>query len=204
MALTILPNAGQTLVETRDPIRINFQNIENGFIQDHVDYATANAGKHTAVHFVNQQVAPNAPVTVGGECAIYAAPSILGAANPPALFFKGQNSAANLNGIDFTTCGAANPGWTRLPSGIIIVWGNTNLTGTFATPQTVAFPANANTPVFTNVFTVQLTLGPSTGGDTNLCIFLTGFTNLNFTAAIAKISGSLPVTAPVYYLALGN
>jgi hypothetical protein len=122
MAITILPTAGQSLDVTRDPIRLNFQTIDTGLQVDHVqlDLAAPNSGKHKAVHLVNQAVAPAAPVTGAGEMALYTA-SIGGASQ---LFFKGENSAAAVNGFNLTgTAGLATPGWMQLINGVIFKWG---------------------------------------------------------------------------------
>jgi hypothetical protein len=210
MALVQVPQANQTLAQTQQPILNNFGAIDAAFQVDHVDYNLGNQGKHEAIHFVNQQIAPNAPVTIGGEVSLYAAPSILGAGNPPALWYKPQNGNAAINGIDFTTYGAGGPnntGWLRLPSGIIMKWGAVQITNDGTVLQTIVYPVNANTPVFNNVFALQLTpTNPTSGASTiNVQMTVGSFANpLQFTVGVGKITGPLPATSVCNYLAIGN
>ena len=122
MAITILPNAGQSLDVTRDPIRINFQTIDTGLQVDHIqlDLAAPNSGKHKAIHLENQAVAPAAPVTGANEMALYAAP--VGGISQ--LFFKPENYAAAVDGFNLTgTTGLVTPGWMQLINGVIVKWG---------------------------------------------------------------------------------
>lgn len=123
MAITILPNAGQSLDVTRDPVRINFQTIDTGLQVDHVqlDLAAPNSGKHKAVHLVNQ--AP-APVTLANEGALYAAIGAI--SGETELSFRRES---NGDIIPFTEADYATPGWTWLPSGMMIKWG-TDSSGT--------------------------------------------------------------------------
>ena len=65
-------------------------------------------------------VATADPTTPAGAGALYTkaiagVPPLL-----PALFWRGESDAT---AIDFTTAGKTNPGWCRLPCGIIIKWG---------------------------------------------------------------------------------
>jgi hypothetical protein len=137
MALTILPNAGQTLGQTRDPIRINFSNIENAFVVDHVDYAITGAGKHNKITF---PVQGSAPSFASGEIGLFN------------LAVSGTNelNITNSAGVTtpFTRSLSANPGWTYLPSGMIMAWGTGTINGTV----TIAYNTVPNLPVFT-VFT---------------------------------------------------
>ncbi len=213
MALNNVPLAGQTLLFTRDLIQENFANINTGFAQDHVAFGIANAGKHQAIHLVNQTNAPAAPITGALEVALYAAPSILGAGNPPALFFKGQNSGAGVNGIDFTTYGNAENGWCRLPCGIIMKWGVTTSNGatSVTVPQIVVYPANANTPVFNNVFSVQISPKvtgnpPFAGTQHNTFAQPYDWTssNLQFQYTASERTSSSARQTTFTYLAIGN
>lgn len=194
MPLNIIPQSGQSLDETRDPIRDNFSYINNGFLVDHVAFNNgANSGKHQAVHLVNQQVAPAAPTTAAGECAIYAAPSLV-APNAPAIYIKGESSTAAEDGIEITYALKANPGWTQLPSGIIMQWGNptissggttTNFARTFPTACLIVNVTSANT-----------------GSDIKVWSNVSAKSTTGFTVRLRGANGD-GVGGPIYYCAIG-
>jgi hypothetical protein len=62
-----------------------------------------------------------------------------------------RNSGGNL--VPFTAVDGGTPGWTFLPSGILLKWGTATGTGL----ATLTFPTGANIPVFSSVYSVQLT-----------------------------------------------
>ncbi len=147
MALTPVPNSGQTLADSRPVIFNNFSVISTAFEVDHVAYNDANQGKHNKATFPQQAAAP---VTAANEVALYSRLSTLSGVSE--LVIRKQSSGTS---YEFTSALAANVGWTRLPSGILLKWGNST------TPAgglgTYTFPAAANIPAFTQVFSVQIT-----------------------------------------------
>lgn len=199
MPLNILPNSGQSLDETRDPIRDNFSYINNGFLVDHVELNSGlNSGKHKAIHLVNQTVAPAAPTTDAGECAIYSAPSLV-APNAPALYIKGQSSLAAADGIEITYALKATPGWTQLPSGIILQWGSFNLFAADAAGTIVVFPKT-----FGTALNVQLTMNQSVGGQSRVAYVVTGsLITTQFLAAIKNSTSNNRNDGTVYWFAIG-
>lgn len=114
MALNVVPNAGQSLAVTRDPIRNNFGTINAAFLVDHVEYNIADQGKHKQVTFPNN-APPAAPIA--NEIKLYNA----NGGGIPQLFV--QRVAAPALNIPFTQATYVSPGYTYLPSGIIIQWG---------------------------------------------------------------------------------
>lgn len=208
MALNLIPQPGQTLLATRNPILQNWVTINAGFLQDHVEFGIAGAGKHKTLHLVNQTNAPAAPVTVAGEVGLYSAPGYPNN-GAPALYFKTENSGAAVDGIDFTTSTNATRGWCRLPCGILLKWGSKSVTGnedTVGAAVTETFDVAANIPPFVAIYNVMLTPGSPTSGDnpSNIQFALSTKTTVNFTVGIRKITGAgNNVTAPVYYLAIG-
>lgn len=193
MALNLVPNSGQSLDETRVPIRDNFSFINSGFLANHVELNSGvNSGKHKAVIMVNQTVAPTAPVTLLGESAIYAAPSLV-APNASAIFIKNGASATTVDGIEITYALEANDGWTRLPSGILMVWGqkavpiNSRATATFAKAFTAL-------PYSVQVTGKRTTVNPADPRGT-----LESFTMTQ--ATFGNSSATDAVT--IYYLAIG-
>ena len=139
MALNNIPLAGQSLGTTRAPINQNFSVIDAAFQIDHVDYNIAGQGKHNKVTFPVQGSAP--AFTVGD----------IGLFN---LAVGGTNelNITNSSGVTtpFTKSLAANPGWTYIPSGMIMAWGTGTVTG--GGNVTINYSTVPGIPTFT-VFT---------------------------------------------------
>jgi len=167
MPLTILPTAGQSLNVTRDPIRNNFQYIQTSFTTDHVDFNVANTGKHNQLTFPRQGAVP---ATAATDVKLYSLLSAL--SGETELFYRRQNNGVT---YEFTSGIAASPGWTRLPSAILLKWGFDVMTGAGANIYT--FPVAANIPAFTQIFTILVTTAYNFAGDGN------GFARLNSFAA---------------------
>jgi len=147
MALTPVPNPGQTLANSRPDIFNNFATIGTAFIVDHVDYNEANQGKHNHVTMPRQVASP---ATTATEVALFSRLSTLSSATELAVRKESNGSV-----FEFTSCGAAAIGWTRLPSGILLKWGSSTTPPTGS--LTYTFPVNPNTPAFTQIFSVQIT-----------------------------------------------
>lgn len=206
MSLTYVPNSGQNLQQTRDPIRVNWQNIDSTF---NVNHAPINSGvtqgMHQAVNFLNQTNAPTAPVTSGAMTMIYSAPSLI-APNQPALYFKGQNSDTTVNGIDFTssilnTAPTDNTkGWARLPSGIIMKWGWSTV-GINSASAVITFATGGNIPdfQFLPVANVSLTC-PTDGGNMDKNLFIQLLNNTQIQVYNANKNGG---TQKFFYFVIG-
>jgi hypothetical protein len=152
MALNNVPLSGQSLSITRVPINQNFSVIDTAFTVDHVDYNIAGQGQHKKVSFPTQNPVP-APQA--GIVQLYSVLSAI--TNQPELVFThqtGSTAPAAARIVEFTSAGWANPGWTRLPSGILLKW-HSGIN--FASLETVAIDMNADvagSPNFTTVFAV--------------------------------------------------
>jgi hypothetical protein len=147
MPLTILPTAGQSLNVTRDPIRNNFNTIENAFIVDHIDYGIADQGKHAHVTFPRQAAAL---VTGPTEVGLYALLSAY--SGQTELSYRKQNGGA---AYEFTTSVFAAPGFARLPCGILLKWDRVTPMGPGL--DHCIFPVGAGIPAFNNIFTIIVT-----------------------------------------------
>lgn len=153
MALIFLPNPGQTLGNSRPGIYSNFVDIDTAFQVDHQDYNTTNEGMHNRVSLLTQNPVP---AQMAGIVQLYSQLSALTA--QPELVFARQtgSSPAAVQITEFTSAGWANPGWTRLPSGILLKWkSGINM----ASLPTVAVNFNDLTqfpgsPPFTSIFSV--------------------------------------------------
>lgn len=92
-------------------------------------------------------------------------------------------------------------GWSYLPSGILIKWGNSSASGN----ATINFPTGAGTPAFTQVFSVIAIPCRTVGtGDPNYEIALNSFTNTSMVVyGGTRTIASAPQTVPFQYFAVG-
>lgn len=99
------------------------------------------------------------------------------------------NSAVfSTNSVTMGAASVANPGYTRLPNGLLLQWGNVSVT---STTGTITFPA-----AFSAVYSVQLT--PSTNNSTHQ----PAVTALTTTTANVRSSNTTANT--VYWMAIGS
>lgn len=157
-----IPQATDLLSQSQDDILNNFLAIAAAFNLNHGNFNAANQGKH---NFVQMPAQSPAPTTGAGEVGLYCANSAL--SSQPELFFRKQSgSTAPVTNYEISSAGySATDGWARLPSGILLKWGN----GTQVTPGNfiVTYPVAATIPVFTATYTAILT--PAT---TNMNLYL--------------------------------
>jgi len=187
----------QNIPQPTDLLAISQADLLNNFIAlqtlidvNHVDFASGDEGKHK---FVTMPVQGAAPAFAGGEVGLYnklpAAPFPLTGQNE--LFINKSNGT----NIPFTASAQASPGWTYLPSGILIKWGS----GT-ATPgsNTFTFPANVNTPAFASIFSMFLTPVGTVGDTFNMYLvsFLAPWTQFTMVSNAA-------VNKNFFFLAIG-
>lgn len=164
MALNDVPQPGQSLATTQNPIRTNFGTIDTAFSVDHVPYQTAiNQGKHNKITFPVQAAAP---ATAVAEMALFSLVSTL--TGVPELSVRKESSGAS---YEFTSAGTASPGWARLPSGILLKWGSDVMAG--AGLNTYTFPVGANIPAFATIYNILVVPAYNSVGDGN------GFARLN-------------------------
>ena len=152
MTLINVPLAGQTLGQTQVPINSNFVSIDSAFAVNHVPYNTTNAGMHNIVSFPTQGSAPS---LLAGIVQLYSQISTI--TNQPELVFAHQSgstapTAAQI--VEFTSAGWANPGWCRLPSGILMKWHSGISMASLSTLTINLNTDVAGSPNFTNVFAV--------------------------------------------------
>lgn len=172
------PNAsGDTLVESRNPIRINFEVIRDAFAVNHFGFNETNEGKHEFLQMPElQQV--DIPNTAVNEVGFYAKVGT----NPAEsnLFFRaesngfeyqltkavsGVNSEARFGTNTNYQVGppSLNGGWTFLPGNMILQYGVTNVAS--SSDVVITFPIPFPNAIFsysltkfkssTNTFTKQ-------------------------------------------------
>lgn len=148
---------------------------------------------------VTLPVAAGDPTTSATNMALYCQTSTLTAR--PELFILRNSTITNPNvnppnPIEFTSSNYANPGWTRLASGILLKWG-TSGTGGNGTIS-VSFPVGATIPAFNGTpFSAQITPVGASGNTGSM--FLNGLTDLFVSVHYATSGGS----ASFRYLVIG-
>jgi hypothetical protein len=199
MALNNVPLAGQTLGITRVPINQNFSVIDTAFQVDHADYNTINQGMHNRTSFPTQNPVP-APQA--GIVQLYSQLSTI--TNQPELVFThqaGSTAPTAAQIVEFTSAGWTNPGWTRLPSGIMMKWRS----GIgFGGSGSVTININATSPTsppFATFLTILIT-PIDTSASYNNVIGLTTISFPNFT--VSKFGGPNPGSSVTFsYLVIG-
>lgn len=179
-----IPQPTQQISQSQSDILNNFTEINTFVNVDHVGFGAADAGKHAKTTFP-QSVAPAA---VGAsEVGVYCA-DLNG---NPELFINKTASQ-----IPFTAALKATPGWTILPSGIIMKWGSAFVAHGASAPINFAVDPSGNA-TFTVAPTVMLSeLFP--GGGTEHPIMLSAVTATSVTVYNISNNGTT-----VYYLAIG-
>jgi len=181
MALQNVPQANQDLLQTQNPILTNFATIDSAFSQNHLAYGTGIGvqGKHTFLQMPQQAAAPTTLVGEGGLSVLAGASS-----GNPELNWTQQNNGPT---YAFTEGCNGNPGWCRLPSGILMLWGFIPMNNSIGA-QTIAYNGFICAPVFpgfaTAVYSVQLTpmTYPAANVDSDNFVLLGSFGNrLSFT-----------------------
>ncbi len=194
MALNNVPLPGQSLLQTRDPINNNFSTIDTAFSVDHVPYQASGEGKHNQVQFPRQ--AGNFDTTGTTDVALFATLSPY--TGETELRFANENGG---NIIEFTSSLAATVGWTRLPSGILIKWGEAAAT---AGVYTYTYPVAGTIPAFVSVFQVLISTFYVNAADGN------GFVRMNqnispaqFSVYASQRTTTTPQAVSFSYLAIG-
>lgn len=200
MPLNQVPQPGQTLLVTRNPINQNWTTINAGFLQNHIELGIAGAGKHKFLQMPEQGAAP---VTAANEAGLYAAVGVT--SNESELVFRRENNGPSIAFTEFQAISPAQ-GWTRLPSGILLKWDVKAVNDNRDTDIVTLYNFG---PPFTAVYQVFLTCGPATsGGDqTNISTIVQAgpFAVNSFTFRVTKINGVVnPVQGSVKFLAIGK
>lgn len=203
MTLNDVPQSGQTLAFTQNLIRVNFQTIDAAFQVDHIAYTDSGQGKHNQVTFpIHIGTIPAIGVPVATE--IYLFNQNTAPTNVSDIWLKrGSGTPYPITG----SLSAAN-GWTYLPSGILLKWGQSgDLTGNDWT--LINFPVGAGIPVFNNIFSIQVSAQvidaqPSTNQTTASVILNSVFATTGFYVFNRRTDAGLGYLARCTYFAIGN
>lgn len=178
-------------------IQQNFQTINTAFNLNHGQLDNAGIqGKHL---FMQMPAQVSTPTTLANEGVLYTQTSTL--SGLVELVYGRQSTGTQ---IEFTSSLAATNGWTRLPSGILLKWGQSiNITGNNGGLQ-INFPSGATIPAFTTVFTGYITTFDSSPTP-NTFVYLTDINvaGTGFKVFVKQRTSSLDSTGSFYYFFIG-
>jgi hypothetical protein len=125
-----IPKADQKIPDTRAPIQENFTRINEAFKADHVALNTdvvADLGKHATIRFAAQAAPPVFAATDRG----FFSQVYTGVTDRQEIYAHISKGAGTVN-IPFTASNISKngavatgtPGWSYLPSGLLMKWGH--------------------------------------------------------------------------------
>ena len=132
--LPSIPSGADIPSMSQSQIQTNFQQLENVFGADHYawDYAT------TLLRGLHQQVTlpqlAAAPATTSTQLAVYTKSD----GTSPQLFVRRKSSGTEIQMTAAQNPVVANPGYTFLPGGLLVQWGNLSIVG--SSTSTITFP----------------------------------------------------------------
>lgn len=115
--------------------------------------------------------------------------NVVSTANVTANVVTSNIAVVSSNTLTLGTSSIANPGYSRLPNGLLMQWGNVSAN---ATTGTVTFPV-----AFSAVYSMQVTSSSNTVGNT-----LAAVTSLSTTSASVRTANLTAITC--YWLAIGS
>jgi hypothetical protein len=195
-----IPQATDQISDSQNDILQNFQSILALVDVNHVTFDDPNQGKHFLVEMPQQAGPAFAPPA--GEVALECLASAYGT-NTPTLFYL-QNG---INPVEMASGRLASVGWSFLPSGLLMKWGQ------FPVPNVGAFTFNFsvlnNPPVFGTIyeilFSIQSTnVNPDPNIFINLNVNTTTTTAIGFNAVARDSTRPTTLPATVYYMAIGS
>ncbi len=201
MALNNVPLNGQSLAYTKPLVNANFSTIDTTFSVDHVAYNTSGGGKHNKVTF---PVQGSAPAFAAGDNGLY---SFLYATTAKNEEFIHKQTFAGTSDIPFTASilSTATPalntgGWSYLPSGLLLKFGNGSANG--STNFTFA-ALNPGAPGFTQVLTMVLCPGYTAVSDGDGFVRLGAYTSAGFNAFGSARTTVTTKAVTFQYIAIG-
>lgn len=186
-----IPQPTDKMKDSQNDILGNFQAIKTGFDINHYAFDSSNEGKHMYVSLPEQSAGPT---TAANEVAIYSKESTL--TTVAELFVRKESSGDE---IEFTSSLQAADGWSYLPSGILIKWGDETTIGA----STITFPTAATIPAFTAIYAILLTVVSAGAGDDDLAIRLVSKTTTTFDVYGSNRSTTGAASVIFHYLAIG-
>lgn len=158
-----IPQSTDLISASQNDIQTNFSEINTFVNVNHEAFNSANAGKHK---FITFPVQSGAPAFLAGEIGLVNRASTFTGVNE--LFLT--NSAGTT--YQLTASLPAATGWAYLPSGLLVKWGTLSVNGY----DVFNFPTGATIPVFTAVYTAQVTAALVSTSDADVYVRLSEVT----------------------------
>jgi hypothetical protein len=198
--LNVVPNpASQSLGNSRDLVKNNFGDIDTTFTVNHVQYNDGGGlgGLHNVLQMPANHTTYPLPATAAGQAAIYVNNGSF--SGQPEAFFQRQSQSAG-TGYSFTEAGATNPGWTRLPSGILLKW-QSGVSFGGSNSKTINLNGIGVGPNFATTLTILIT--PIATSNFDHVIAISNITFPSFT--VSTMNGSSAPSSLTYsYLVIGT
>lgn len=203
-----IPQPGDQISQSQVQILQNFADLQTLIDVNHVDFASADQGKHKWVTLTQQSAIPPTGSAFGAtELGLYNAVNSITTKNE--LYIKKINqvttvqipaTASILSTTSIPTW--TSSGWTYLPSGILCKWGTVTPGG--AGSSSFSFPVSATIPAFSGIFNIQLTLYNSgVSSDQNKAIQLVTATPTTFSVYGSQRTTTTAAIVTYMYFAIG-
>lgn len=180
------PLASQRIKDTQQPIRDNFAELDTYTAVNHEALNSASAGKHK---FLNLTVQGGAPANGATDISLFNMVSTLSGVRE--LFYaKGAGAS-----VEITAGNGGGSGWTKLPSGIIVQWGQGSVIGNASLTFPKAFPTLC-------YFAVAGIEAPG-ATDVNKAVRVTAYNATTVTFYVSPRITTGTATAQVNYIAFG-
>ncbi len=199
-----IPQPTDQISQSQNQILDNFTAIQTVVAVNHVtfDDPSGNQGKHKWVSF---PVQTGAPSFAAGENGLYSLAYNNNTTTKNEIFTHKQTSSGTQN-IPFTAGilsansapATLTPGWTYLPSGILLKWSANEVANGLTV---INFPAGA--PVFNVCMTVIVQVADGGAGDINRAIRLTAVNPTNFSVYGSSRTTTGAASMNFTYLAIG-
>lgn len=197
------PAAADYMSVSQGDLQGNFLALKAAIDVNHETFGSAYEGKHKMLSLPEQTVSLVAPVfplaTSATELGLYTKR----ASGTTHLFLRpvSQLPGIDTNDRNLTLWGNSNPGWCLLPCGMIMKWGQANLTN--AGSQAVTYPVGAGIPVFAHVYSVQISTVYTDGDTIAWVVSYASTTSFNAQSKDVRTGGHNKA-ATITYLAIGD
>lgn len=189
-----VPQASQTIAASQPIIQANFAAISTVMGVNHVafDDPSGNQGKHKWVSMPEQA---SDPATNANEVAVYSKNSSY--TGKSELYMRNESSGS-VNTLTEMLQNAI--GWSYLPSGLLMKWGNSNGSGLV----TYTFPTGATIPAFSAIYVVlPITSSGGVTTDSDKMVTLVDSSTTQFRVYCSQRSAVADASVNFQFIALG-
>lgn len=189
-----IPQSTDVISNSQADLLGNFQIIKQLIDKNHATFGSPQQGKHNVVMM---PVQTPVPVLDAGDAALYTLSSPLGIGVSPELFLRRPSGPGA--DVPLTPRFANANGWSYLPSGILLKWGNGTGSGNF----TLNFDVQAEVPVFTGVVNALVSTFDTSTGQVDTAVRLSEITNTFIRVYCSARTSTGAVSVNFRYLVIG-